>query len=41
MPDDNLIRYAAAVAGIACTKFPIPLFSPPGEEVETLAASAV
>lgn len=39
MSDDDLVRYASAVAGVACTKYPIcdnlPLF----EEVESLAGS--
>lgn len=40
MEDDALVRYAAAVAGIACTKFPIPLNPPTKEEVEALLVQA-
>ena len=33
------IRLSALGAGVACTKFPIPLFPPVREEVEALIAS--
>lgn len=36
MCDDDLVRYASAIAGIACTKFPIALDPPAREDVEAL-----
>ncbi|MBD5129501.1 MAG: carbohydrate kinase family protein [Ruminococcaceae bacterium] len=37
MTDDDTVKFASAVAGIACTKFPIPLNPPALSEVTTLA----
>ena len=37
MTDDETVKFASAVAGIACTKFPIPLNPPTLSEVTTLA----
>ena len=34
--DDDIVKYASAIAGIACTKYPIPLNPPVKEEVEAL-----
>lgn len=36
MGDDELVQFASACAGLACTKFPLPLNPPTLEEVETL-----
>lgn len=36
MNDDDTVKFASAVAGIACTKFPIPLFPPKLSEVKAL-----
>lgn len=37
MNDDDTVKFASAVAGIACTKFPIPLYPPKLSEVTALA----
>lgn len=39
MSDDDTVKYASAVAGIACTKFPIAIKPPLSEEVEKLVNS--
>ncbi len=36
MSDDDIVKYACAVAGIACTKFPIPKNPPLLSEVKAL-----
>ncbi|MCM1164861.1 MAG: carbohydrate kinase family protein [Lachnospiraceae bacterium] len=36
MSDDDTVKFASAVAGIACTKFPIPLNPPTLSEVKAL-----
>lgn len=36
MSDEDLVKYASAIAGIACTKFPISLNPPAKEEAEAL-----
>lgn len=36
MSDEDTVRYACAVAGLACTKFPIALYPPTVKEVEKL-----
>ncbi len=36
MTDDDTVKFASAVAGIACTKFPIPLKPPTLSEVTTI-----
>ena len=36
MSDDDTVKFASAVAGIACTKFPIPLKPPVLSEVKAL-----
>ena len=36
MSDDDTVKFASAVAGIACTKFPIPLRPPALAEVKAL-----
>lgn len=37
MNDDDTVKFASAAAGIACTKFPIPLYPPTLSEVTALA----
>lgn len=37
MNDNDTVKFASAVAGIACTKFPIPLYAPKLSEVTALA----
>lgn len=39
MSDDDIVRYACAVAAVACTKFPISLAPPVIGEVEALVGS--
>lgn len=39
MSDDELVRFAAATAAVACSKFPIPLNPPTLEEVRALIES--
>lgn len=41
MSDEDLVKYASAIAGIACTKFPISLNPPTKEEVEALLKKEV
>ncbi len=36
MSDDNTVKFASAVAGIACTKYPIALYPPTLSEVKAL-----
>lgn len=36
MKDDKLVAFASAVAGLACTKYPLPLYPPSLEEVTAL-----
>lgn len=39
MNDDNTVKFASAVASIACTKFPLPLFPPELSEVTAIIES--
>lgn len=36
MSDDKIVEYACAVAGAACTRFPIPLYPPTRDIVESI-----